>query len=624
MKGTLYIARLFLFFLFVFAISRVIFLCYFFPQFAHEPFTTILLSFCYALKTDVSATCYLLILPLLLVLFRSVWDIKSTFRIADIYVLTILLINAMVTSADLGLYQEWGVKMNYRAMLYLQRPSEVFSTATNGQIILFFLLTSIQTTLAYYIYRKLIRQTDEWQGQSKPIALISVIILVPLLVLGIRGGMKELPLQASDSYYSTNQTLNWSAVNSLWGLVQSVIVGRSYGLQNPYEFYAKQDAGKTIQDLYSTDPDSTVLFLKNKRPNIVLIIFEGWSTDLIASISQNKERSCTPYFDKLASEGILFTECLASGERSDQGVTAILSSFPSLPLSSIVNYPEKVDQLPSLLKPFTKDGYHSLFLFGGQLSYGNLKSLIYHNGFEKVIEEKDIDPKIYRGRLGVQDEHTFDILHHELNAMKPPFVAGFFTQSTHFSYDYPKAKKPLGWAGAESGYANSLMYADSCLGDFFEKAKREPWFANTLFIMVSDHSHVLPWNDDHSKAALHHIPLLFYGNVIKEEYKGVRKERVVSQQDVPATLLSQLNMSHDNFKWSKDIMNPTSASFAYWTFTDGFGFTCTKDCEFIYDLGNKRVISAPASTYDTLVKRQGFSYLQMVFDDFISNAKRQY
>src|SRR5208283_2387468 len=119
MKGSLYIARLFLLFLFAFAVSRIIFLCYFFPQVSHESFATILLSFYYALKTDISAACYLLILPLLMILLTSVFDIKPALRIMGTYALTVLFINAIVTSADPGLYQEWGVKMNYRALLYL-------------------------------------------------------------------------------------------------------------------------------------------------------------------------------------------------------------------------------------------------------------------------------------------------------------------------------------------------------------------------------------------------------------------------------------------------------------------------------------------------------------------------
>lgn len=623
MKSIVYLLRVLVLFLIAFGVSRSIFVCYLYPQLGQESWKSILSCFYFALKIDVAASCYLLLLPLLLIILETVFEFSFFAKLRRAHVFLILFINALFTSADQGLYQEWGVKMNYRALQYLVHPSEVVFTATNQQLITFVLLIILQMTVCSYIYFKWLKPYDQWIAGSKFVNVFISLLLVPVLVLGIRGGSQQVPIQVSDVYYSTNPNLNWAAVNTLWNVAQSVATGMKYGLQNPYPFYDKSEAGKVVKDLYSAREDSTVLFLKDQQSNIVFIVFEGWSADLIESISHNKERACTPHFDKLAAEGILFTNCIASGERSDQGLAAILSSFPSLPLSSVVNYPEKVDQLPALLKPFKDKGYRSLFLFGGQLSYGNLKALIYHNGFDKVIEEKDIDPKIHRGRLGVHDEFTFDIFQHEISPLKPPFFAGIFTQSTHFSYDYPKAKKPLDWAGAESDYANSMMYADSCLGNFFDKAKKQSWFANTLFVMVSDHSHVMPWNDDHKKSALHHIPLLFFGDVIKKEYRGSKKEAIVSQQDICATLLAQMKLPHQDFKWSKDMMNAGANSFAYWTFTEGFGFSRNDGCEFIYDLANKKDISQPVSKCDsTDIKHEGFSYLQMVFEDFISSGKK--
>ena len=624
MKGIVYLLRVLVLFLVAFGLSRLIFVGYLYPQLGHESLKSILSCFYYALKIDVAASCYLLLLPLLLIILETFFEFNFLAKLRRIYVFLILFINAIFTSADQGLYQEWGVKMNYRALQYLAHPSEVVSTATNLQLVAFVLLVILQMSVCSYLYFKWVKPADQWGAGNKFVSVLVSLLLVPVLILGIRGGLQQVPIQVSDVYYSTNANLNWAAVNTLWNVAQSVTTGVKYGLQNPYPFYDKNEAQKVVEELYSAREDSTVLFLKDQHPNIVFIVFEGWSADLIESIAHNKERACTPHFDILASNGLLFTNCIASGERSDQGLAAIMSSFPSLPLSSVVNYPEKVDQLPALLKPFKDKGYQSLFIFGGQLSYGNLKALIYHNGFDKVIEEKDIDPKIHRGRLGVHDEFTFDIFQHEISELKPPFFAGIFTQSTHFSYDYPKAKKSLEWAGAESDYANSMMYADSCLGDFFEKAKREPWFENTLFVMVSDHSHVMPWNDDHRKSSLHHIPLLFYGNVIKEEYRGAKKDAMVSQQDICATLLAQMQLPHQDFKWSKDIMAPGANTFAYWTFTEGFGFSRSSDCEFIYDLANKKDISPSVSKCDSAdIKHEGFSYLQMVFEDFISSGRKQ-
>ena len=621
MKGIVYLLRVLLLFLFAFGLSRFIFACYFYSLFSQDTFLSILLGFYHALRVDIGTACYLLLFPVFILLVESIFAFRWLSIVRQMFILSVLFIHAMVTSADLGLYQEWGVKMNYRALLYLMHPSEVVATATSHQILVFLLLTVFQTAICYALYFKIVRSSDHRRSDARFISFVIYVATVPLLVLGIRGGWQEVPMQASDSYFSTDANLNWLAVNSLWNMGQSVTAGMQYGLHNPYPFFDKSEAKKIVDSLYATQQDSTDIFLSSQHPNIVLIIFEGWSADLMASISHDQLRAATPNFDHLAADGLLFTDCIASGERSDQGLAAILSSFPSLPLSSVVNYPEKVDQLPSLLKPFKENGYSSLFLFGGQLSYGNIKALIYHNGFDKVIEDKDIDHGIHRGRLGVHDEYTFDILSNELGHIKPPFVAGFFTQSTHFSYDYPKAKQPLLWAGTESDYANSMMYADSCLGDFFTKARKQSWYANTLFVLVSDHSHVLPWNNNHQKQALHHIPLLFYGEVIRKDLRGARQNQIVSQQDIPATLLSQLHIPHTNFKWSKDIMNPGSQHFAYWTFTDGFGFSRDSVCNFVYDLGGKRILSQPVADCDSVrMKEQGLSYLQMVFEDFISTG----
>lgn len=609
-----YLLRLFVLLLVVFAISRGIFLIAAHGAFAADRWTTILASFYYGLKTDVSAACYILLLPALLAGIELLWESSFLYYLRLYYVRLVILINALVTSAEVGLYPEWGTKMNYKALLYLQHPAEIFHTASAYLLLGFVMLTVVQWVVGRILYRAIVAPSDTITRQ--PLASVIVLPVAVLLFIGIRGGVQEIPMSAGDSYYTANPALNWAAVNSLWNLGQSVLAGRQYGHVNPYKLLPDTEARQTVHDLLACPSDISVHILTTRRPNIVLIVFEGWSAELISSISGNQAHSCTPHFDQLAASGLLFTNCLASGERSDQGLTAILSGFPALPLSSIVNYTAKVDRLPSLLQPFKKEGYGSLFLFGGQLSYGNLNTLIYHNGFDKVIEEKNIDPQLYRGRLGVHDQHTFEILRMELNAMKRPFFAGFFTQSTHFSYDYPGAKKTLPWASGESDYASSLMYADSCLGDFMKKARKQPWFSNTLFILVADHSHVVPWCDDHRTAAMHHIPLLLYGDVLADGYKGKRIASVVSQQDIPATLLAQTGHPHSEYTWSRDMLSSCSSHFAYWTFTEGMGFT-TDSSELVYDLAGRKIISTRGNGDSTALRKQAFSYIQMVMEDFL-------
>lgn len=610
-----YLLRLLLLLLIIFAISRVIFLVAAHSAFAADSWKTILASFYYGLKTDISSACYILLAPALLACMELVWESSLLYYLRLYYLRLVILINALVTAAETGLYHEWGTKLNYKALLYLQHPAEIFHTASVYLLLAFVALSLVQWVLGRVLYRAIVGQSDTIIRQ--PLASVLLVPVTGLLFIGIRGGVQEIPMSAGDSYYTANPALNWTAVNSLWNLGQSILAGRQYGRVNPYKLLPEAAARPTLNELMVCPGDTPVHILSTRRPNVVLIVFEGWSAELISSISGNAEHSCTPHFDQLAASGLLFTHCLASGERSDQGLTAILSGFPALPLSSIASYTAKVDKLPSLLQPFKKEGYRSFFLFGGQLSYGNLNTLIYHNRFDHVIEEKDIDPQLYRGRLGVHDQHTFDILQRSLDTMQGPFFASLFTQSTHFSYDYPGAKKKLPWAGSESDYASSLMYADSCLGDFMEKARKKPWFGNTLFILVADHSHVVPWCEDHRTAAMHHIPLLLYGDVLTDRYRGKRIASVVSQQDIPATLLAQTGHAHSEYTWSRDMLSSCGSHFAYWTFTEGMGLT-TDSSEIVYDLAGRKTISTHCSGDSTLLRKQAFSYIQMVMEDFLS------
>ena len=123
---------------------------------------------------------------------------------------------------------------------------------------------------------------------------------------------------------------------------------------------------------------------------------------------------------------------------------------------------------------------------------------------------------------------------------------------------------------------NSVYYSVSCLFDFVEKAKLQTWYDSTLFIFVSDHSHPSPFEFPYYSKEVRKIPLIFYGNVLKEEYRGKTFDKIISQTDIAATLLSQLNLPHDKYVWSKDVFNPNAPEFAYYGYDNGFGWISPK------------------------------------------------
>jgi len=215
-------------------------------------------------------------------------------------------------------------------------------------------------------------------------------------------------------------------------------------------------------------------------------------------------------------------------------------------------------------------------VFGGDLNYGNIKSYIFNQQFDVVKEEKDFDGSLPRGNLGIQDADMENEYLKLLNVAKPPFIYAWFTLSTHMPYDYIGEKKKI--TERENEYVNSIQYADKAIQHFFTNAKKQSWYKNTLFVIVSDHSHGCQKDINEYDAEYHHIPLVLFGDVINDGFRGVAIENVVSQLDISKTLLKQINpdSSASAYVWSKNVFNPTAKNFAFYPTFAGGGFVTNK------------------------------------------------
>jgi len=258
-----------------------------------------------------------------------------------------------------------------------------------------------------------------------------------------------------------------------------------------------------------------------------------------------------------------------------------------------------------------------MFLYGGQLRYGNLKSYFYKNKFDILEESKDITSitdKDAIGRLGIHDSFMFPYMVKKMNGLKQPFFASMFTLSSHSPYDQPM-EDVITWADGDNDFLNSVYYTDQSIGEFISLAKKESWYRNTLFVFVSDHSHHTPLAWSRNNPKWHHIPMLFFGEVIKKEYRGKEIDAVVSQHDLGATLLSQLSIDHQKFSFSRDLFCTEYKPSAYFSVTDGYGII-TPDGYVAYDIVNKRFKGQDSNNSETLLL-QGQLYLEYLFQTFL-------
>ena len=608
--------RQFLFWLLFFNLTRLIFVLYYLKIILIEKisFWEITGIFWHSLKLDLATTCYIMVIPFVMLVIQSVWSPKWMNMINKVYAGFVIAVYSLSAAGEMGIYAEWKTKLTYKVVKYLSQPGEIYNSAETGTFYFLIFLFLLISAGSIYLYIRYFYLHLEHLRRNSWFTLFFFLLTPGFLLVGLRGGFQQIPINQSESYYSDHNILNIAAVNNAFNLYISIFENLQNFDHNPYVFMDQATAAQLMKEVYHTTGDSTLHILKTSRPNIVLIILESWSADLIASLGGKP--GITPEFEKLQRNGILFDQVYASGSRSEQGMASLFGGFPGHPVSSITVQPDKFVKLPSLVKDLKNNGYSSSFYFGGQLIYGNIKSYIIFNGFEKIMEGYDFPESLPRGKLGIHDEFTLDYMVNDLGTLKQPFFSALFTVSTHSPWDQP-FEKPLKWGDNEREYINAAYYTDHCLGEYFAKARTKPWYPNTLFIIVADHSHNSYRNWHPQTKEYHKIPLMFYGDVLKEEFRGTVWNKLGNQHDLPATLLCQLGLQASKFPFSKDLFNPAVPEFAYYSTEDGVGwirphgyFTYDKTTDFYYWWTDPNL---PDS-----IKQEGKAYLQTVFGEYMS------
>ncbi len=610
--------RQFIFWILLFDVSRLLFILYYanLIKAGHLPFSSVMGVFFWSLHLDAAVACYFLVIPFLLLAIQLLIRKDWPNLVNRIYAGLVILAYSLASIGELGIYREWKSKLTYKALLYLAHPSEVYNSVETGTFFLLLLLFILMAGGGIFVYLKWFGPRLHPEKKSKPWAMVAFFILMPaLLATGMRGGVSPVPINQSQSYFSKHEILNHIAVNNLFSLFVSIFENYTVMEGNPYIFMEQARAERIVKEIYTVPKDTTVSILTTPRPNIVMLILESYSADLIESLGAKP--GITPEFKQLEEEGILFTQVYTSGMRSEQGMASLFAGFPSHPHSCSVIQPEKYHALPSFPAVLKKNGYTTSFYFGGQLIYGNIKGYIYYNKFDKIIEGDDYPKSVPRGKLGIPDGYMLDDLAGDLPRQKRPFFTVLFTISSHSPYDQPY-ERPLDWGGTENDYINSAYYTDHCLGEFFNKVRKLPLYDSTLFILVADHSHSSYYNWYPGQREYRHIPLLMTGGALKPAFRGTRWEKLGNQHDLPATILAQMVIPGDEFTWSKNLLNPYSPEFAYFSNENGFGWI-RPGIQYSMDLGKDWIYSydIPPAFSDS-IRREGEAYLQVLFGEYLA------
>ncbi|TCC90456.1 LTA synthase family protein [Pedobacter frigiditerrae] len=617
-KSLIFFVRFFLFWLLFFALDRFIFLFIFHKKLRGIPLGEKALAFYHGLRLDLSMTAYLAVIPLLV--FTYCYFTKKTainFKWVSIYNKVLIALFGFFSIVNFNTYREWGIKINYSALApIVETPKEAMASSGSSPFMFSMFILAILVGSGFYLNFILIKKQINFVKTPVWIKPIVAILLLGINFLIIRGGVDVAPNNQSMAYYSKYEVLNHAALNTEWNLISSILASKKTN-KNPYLYFDNATAEKEVAELYKVEKDTTILILKNQKPNVIIFILESFTADLTKTLGN--EDGITPGFDSLINKGVLFTSIYAAGSRTDKGLVGTLTGFPTLGTGSIVKWPEKMQKIPAISQKLSQNNYQTSFYYGGESEFDNYKAFLLSHNYQKLIDKNSFEKKDMNSKWGAYDGLVFNKQLQDINQEKQPFFSTILSLTNHEPFEVPGNYK-FGSKDIVEKFKSTAYYTDSCINDYLSKAKKQAWYKNTLFIFVADHGHLYPKNvADIFQPQRYHIPLLFYGDVIKDEFKGKKLDKIGSQQDISATLLAQLNIPHKDFIWSKNLLNPYTKQFAFFSWDNGLGFINDKQCVTFDNIGKNILYNSNAK--DNLQTNKnlnsGKSYLQTVYQQFI-------
>ncbi len=586
-QRALYLLKFYVATLLFFVAAKIGFMLY--QHGGHDfTFTDMLQVIGHGLSLDLSTSLYIIAVPFLLVAV-SLWlrIPKWCFRIY--YVIAAVLLS-LAFVADTSLYEFWQFKLDASCLSYLETPTEAMASVSTGYILLRLLCLMILVGGIYWVYDKL---TPPFQRLASKIqkfsASLATLLLIPLIIIGIRGGLDESTTNIGQVYYSQNQFLNHSAVNPVFSFFASFEKTATNNVT--YHFMEDKACELIVSELYNTKSVGIDTLLTTQQPNIIVILLESCGGQF-TEISGRTD--ITPNLNRLAHEGIYFTNCYANSWRTDRGTLCTWSGYPSFPTMSVMKMPSKSRSLPNIARTLQQErGYSTHYLYGGDINFTNMRSYLVSGGFSDLTWKDDYTKEEQTSaKWGVRDDITFQTLTELTQTMRQPFLIGYSTLSSHVPWDVPIHH-------FDDEVLNAFYYLDQCIGDFIQQLRQSDLWDNTLVIMLPDHGIVYA-DLDESNPLLNHIPMLWVGGAVKQPR---RIEQVCNQTDLPATLLGQLGISHEEYTFSRDVLSVTyKHPFAIHTYDDGY--TIIDSASFVnYDFISNRVVSNYGKDRDKLILR---------------------
>ena len=291
-----------------------------------------------------------------------------------------------------------------------------------------------------------------------------------------------------------------------------------------------------------------------KRMNVILVTIESLSAKYLGS--EGDTRDLSPELDALREQSLYFSNLYATGTRTTRGLEAITLSIPPTPGRSIVKRVGRESGFASLGQQFSAQGYDSVFMYGGRGYFDNMNAFFAGNGY-RIVDQASVpdDEVTFTNAWGMSDEdlyqQTLKVADADF-AKGSPFFLQLMTTSNHRPYSYPEGRIDI---ASGSGREGAVKYTDYAIGEFLRAARQKPWFDNTVFVFIADHTAGSAGKED-LPVSNYHIPLFIYAPAL---VGPAEVSTLTSQIDLAPTLLGLLNMDYTSTFFGRNVLRDDTA-----------------------------------------------------------------
>jgi len=395
-----------------------------------------------------------------------------------------------------------------------------------------------------------------WQA-----ALLSVALLVALALAG-RGALGHRPANPASAALTADHLVNELPLNSLYTVMYAIYQARKSEAGITYAEMPRAQVLDIVRRETGLPPDAfrdadkptrhlqTSLHPRPRPLNLVIVLEESLGAEFVGRMGG---LPLTPNLDRLANDGIWFDNLYATGTRSVRGIEAVVAGFPPTSAVSTVKLAKSQRDFFTLATFLKSHGYESTFYYGGESHFDNMRSYFMGNGFDRVVELKDMPRDAFIGTWGASDGDLFGVAHRAFEAQPAdkPFFALVFTSSNHAPFEFPEAPITL-YDQPRGTVNNAVKYADHALGRFIDQARQSRYWDNTLFLVVADHNSRV-YGPSLVPIERFHIPGLILGGPIRQPQ---RIATVASQIDLAPTLVSLMGLSGEQPWIGRDLSDP--------------------------------------------------------------------